>query len=184
MQVVGMKDTLQYAMLNGKPNKDMYRDIRGAVDLCHRDGSLKTEVAANPAKYIHKVRPASDLCISAVFTSRAPVHARGSADTADATCAAVVRCERARQPRWIVQDDKLKDLLVLYRKVGRKVFLATNSLWDYTNVVMNFLIDGATGSAASLDWLQVRRARALFIQRTSLVFCCCGDLVAALPVAR
>lgn len=45
---------------------------------------------------------------------------------------------------------------MLYRKVGRKVFLATNSLWDYTNVVMNFLVDGATGSATSLDWLQVR----------------------------
>lgn len=26
------------------------------MDLCHRDGSLKSEVASNPAKYIHKVR--------------------------------------------------------------------------------------------------------------------------------
>ena len=25
------------------------------MDLCHRDGSLKREVAANPSKYIHDV---------------------------------------------------------------------------------------------------------------------------------
>lgn len=56
MQVVGLKDTQEHAVLNGKPYKDMYRDIRGAVDLCHRDGSLKAEVAACPAKYIHPVR--------------------------------------------------------------------------------------------------------------------------------
>jgi hypothetical protein len=28
----------------------------------------------------------------------------------------------------------------MYKKSGRKLFLATNSLWDYTNVVMNYLI--------------------------------------------
>ena len=32
------------------------RDVRAAVDLCHRDGSLKREVAENPAKYIHEVQ--------------------------------------------------------------------------------------------------------------------------------
>lgn len=61
VQIVELKDTLQHPMLNQKPYKDIYRDIRGAVDLCHRDGSLKAEVAANPGRYIHKVRccPAS-----------------------------------------------------------------------------------------------------------------------------
>jgi hypothetical protein len=33
----------------------MYRDVRAAVDLCHRDGSLKRNVAADPGKYIHDV---------------------------------------------------------------------------------------------------------------------------------
>ena len=56
VQIVDLKDTYGYAVLNGKPYQDLYRDIRGAVDLCHRDGSLKTEVAAHPGKYIHKVR--------------------------------------------------------------------------------------------------------------------------------
>ena len=34
----------------GKSYADIYRDVRGAVDLCHRDGSIKREVAANPEK--------------------------------------------------------------------------------------------------------------------------------------
>ncbi len=32
------------------------QELRTAVDMCHRDGSLKKAVAANPEKYIHKVR--------------------------------------------------------------------------------------------------------------------------------
>ncbi|KAI5063095.1 hypothetical protein GOP47_0021642 [Adiantum capillus-veneris] len=31
----------------------MYKDIRAAVDLCHRDGTLKQAVAEDPSKYIH-----------------------------------------------------------------------------------------------------------------------------------
>lgn len=38
------------------------------------------------------------------------------------------------------QDKQLVPMLQMYKKSGRKVFLATNSLWDYTNVVMNFLV--------------------------------------------
>ena len=34
----------------------IYREVRTAVDLCHRDGSLKQEVASDPGKYIHEVR--------------------------------------------------------------------------------------------------------------------------------
>ena len=37
------------------------RDVRAAVDMCHRDGSLKNAVAKDPAKYIHEVRAASAL---------------------------------------------------------------------------------------------------------------------------
>ena len=54
-----------------------------------------------------------------------------------------------------MQDKHLKPLLDMYRKAGRKVFLATNSLWDYTNVVMNFVVDGRVGSDRSTEWLQV-----------------------------
>ena len=34
----------------------MRRDVRAAVDLCHRDGSLKRSVAADPGRYIHEAR--------------------------------------------------------------------------------------------------------------------------------
>jgi hypothetical protein len=41
---------------------------------------------------------------------------------------------------WCLQDPHLVPMLQMYKASGRKVFLATNSLWDYTNVVMNYLI--------------------------------------------
>ncbi len=41
------------------------------------------------------------------------------------------------------EDPRLAPMLESMRASGRKVFLATNSLWDYTHVVMNFLICGA-----------------------------------------
>lgn len=55
-----------------------------------------------------------------------------------------------------MQDEKLQTLLDMYRRTNRKVFLATNSLWDYTNVVMNFLVDNKAGSERTTDWLRVR----------------------------
>jgi hypothetical protein len=45
-------------------------------------------------------------------------------------------------------------LLESLRSSGRKLFLATNSLWDYTHVVMNFLLTGRTGSNKNMDWLE------------------------------
>jgi HAD superfamily 5'-nucleotidase-like hydrolase len=82
----------------------LYRDVRAAVDLCHRDGSLKSAVAAAPAAYIH-------------------------------------------------EDRRLGPLLDTLRASGRRLFLATNSLWDYTHVVMNYLLCGRTGAAKNGDWL-------------------------------
>ena len=35
---------------NSAAHTQLCRDVRGAVDLCHRDGSIKREVAANPEK--------------------------------------------------------------------------------------------------------------------------------------
>lgn len=71
----------------------MRRDVRAAVDLCHRDGSLKQLVAAEPERYIHP-------------------------------------------------DLRLAPTLEMLREAGKKIFLATNSQWDYTTVVMNFLLTG------------------------------------------
>ncbi|XP_073141074.1 uncharacterized protein [Henckelia pumila] len=86
----------------------MYKDVRAAVDLCHRDGTLKKMVANDPKRYIN-------------------------------------------------EDNSILPMLKMLRDSGRATFLVTNSLWDYTNIVMNFLCGpGALdeGSASSFDWLQ------------------------------
>jgi len=81
------------------------RDVRAAVDLCHRDGSLKQSVAADPEKYMHP-------------------------------------------------DLRLAPTLDMLRAAGKKLFLATNSQWDFTNVVMNFLLTGAAGPVGKTGFKQ------------------------------
>ncbi|KIY91284.1 hypothetical protein MNEG_16680 [Monoraphidium neglectum] len=46
-------------------------------------------------------------------------------------------------------------MLRMYKRSGRKLFLATNSLWDYTHVVMNYLCSGRVGREKNDDWLQL-----------------------------
>ncbi|CAI5960266.1 unnamed protein product [Closterium sp. NIES-64] len=87
----------------------MYRDVRAAVDLCHRDGTLKNAVANDPARYI-------------------------------------------------TRDDELVDMLQMLRDSGRKTFLVTNSLWDYTHVVMNYLVGNCGtrhGKPRDYSWLSL-----------------------------
>ena len=43
-------------------------------------------------------------------------------------------------------------MLKMLRASGRKLFLATNSLWDYTHVIMNFVLEGRSGADKSYDW--------------------------------
>jgi len=105
-QLVEAKDSGVYPVLNRKDFMQMYDEIRAAVDLCHRDGSLKHAVAANPEHFI-------------------------------------------------TADSDLVPLLKALRASGKQVFLLTNSLWDYTNVVMNYLIDGKIGADKTLDWLNL-----------------------------
>ncbi|KAK4753467.1 hypothetical protein SAY87_022265 [Trapa incisa] len=85
----------------------MYKDVRAAVDLCHRDGTLKRMVAMNPKRYIN-------------------------------------------------EDANIVPMLKMLRDSGRSTFLVTNSLWDYTNIVMNFLCNPNTsdGGACNFDWLR------------------------------
>lgn len=87
----------------------MYRDVRAAVDLCHRDGTLKNAVANDPGRYI--------------------------------TC-----------------DDEMVAMLEMLRAAGKKTFLVTNSLWDYTHVVMNYLSGNCGtrgGRERSFEWLKM-----------------------------
>jgi HAD superfamily 5'-nucleotidase-like hydrolase len=92
--------------LTNKPFIDMYAEIRASVDLCHRDGSLKAAVAADPDRYIHR-------------------------------------------------DDALVPMLQALKASGKKVFLLTNSLWDFTNVVMNHLVHGTRGEEKTAEWTEL-----------------------------
>lgn len=44
--------------------------------------------------------------------------------------------------RYIFQDPELGPTLHKLRSAGKRLFLLTNSLWDYTDVVMGYLLDG------------------------------------------
>ncbi|KAK1276288.1 hypothetical protein QJS04_geneDACA003720 [Acorus gramineus] len=107
-QLVDFKDNNPGKILGGADYSRMYKDVRAAVDLCHRDGTLKIMVAKDPKKYIN-------------------------------------------------EDLSIVPMLKMLRDSGRSTFLVTNSLWDYTNVVMNFLCGSRTqedGSSCSYDWLE------------------------------
>jgi FMN phosphatase YigB (HAD superfamily) len=91
--LIDLKDNAEYDVLDFKTYEEIYRDIRECVDLCHRDGVIKDEVAVNPDKYI-------------------------------------------------IVDPGLIPMLKRFRDEGIKVFLLTNSYWEYTVTVMNYLYHG------------------------------------------
>lgn len=80
----GLGHKLEYAKL--------YDDIREAIDLVHRDNSLKRNIRHSISHYIFK-------------------------------------------------DPELGPALHKLRSSGKKIFLLTNSLWDYTDAVMSYLLD-------------------------------------------
>jgi hypothetical protein len=47
--VYPISDKYMYALMIGSYSP-VYKDVRAAVDLCHRDGTLKQAVAQNPSK--------------------------------------------------------------------------------------------------------------------------------------
>jgi 5'-nucleotidase len=49
---------------------------------------------------------------------------------------------KADLPSYIVKDPLLGETLHKFRSSGKKLFLLTNSLYDYTAVVMSYLLDG------------------------------------------
>ena len=100
-QLIDLKERVKGSIT--KTTDEIYRDVRSAIDLSHRDGSIKKKVALEPGKYIQR-------------------------------------------------DPKLHDALTRIRESGRKVFLVTNSLWDYTNVVMNYVL-GNDSQQLNLGWL-------------------------------
>lgn len=91
--LVEMKDSGEHEMLDFKTYGEIYKQIRQSVDLCHRDGVIKDEVARHPDKYI-------------------------------------------------VTDKGMIPMLRRYKEQGVKLFLLTNSFWEYTSTAMNYLYHG------------------------------------------
>ena len=56
----------------------------------------------------------------------------------------------AQLPSYIERDDALAETLHKLRSSGKRLFLLTNSAWDYTTTVMSYLLDGAL--AAYPNW--------------------------------
>ncbi|XP_050267463.1 uncharacterized protein LOC126712244 isoform X1 [Quercus robur] len=107
-QLVDYRDNNPGKVPAGADYSRMYKDVRAAVDLCHRDGTLKQMVAKDPKRYIN-------------------------------------------------EDTAIVPMLKMLRDSGRATFLVTNSLWDYTNIVMNFLCESRTingSNPINFDWLQ------------------------------
>lgn len=66
---------------------------------------------------------------------------RASIDEAhrDDTLKTVIKAE---MPSYVIKDPRLAETLHKLRSSGKKLFLLTNSLWDYSNAVMSYLLDG------------------------------------------
>jgi 5'-nucleotidase len=56
--------------------------------------------------------------------------------------------------KYITYDPNIFPMLESFRKNGRKVFLLTNSLWDYTQVVMNYLQAKKVGDDVDMKWTE------------------------------
>jgi HAD superfamily 5'-nucleotidase-like hydrolase len=92
----------------------------------HPDKILKS-----PLEIYRDVRHSIDLC-----------HRDGS-----------IKLKVAKNPgKYIKRDPLLKDTLERLRQSGRKTFVVTNSLWDYTHVVMNYIFGNDTQNL-TLDWV-------------------------------
>lgn len=91
--LIELKDYGEHEQLDFKTYEEMYRQVRECIDLCHRDGVIKDEVAIDPDKYL-------------------------------------------------VKDDTMISMLQNYKDSGVKVFLLTNSYWEYTVTAMNYLYHG------------------------------------------
>ncbi|CAM9705762.1 unnamed protein product [Pylaiella littoralis] len=57
--------------------------------------------------------------------------------------------------RYIVPDPDMVPMLKRFRQEGVQVFLLTNSLWDYTHVVMNFLCGKSKKEDRTTEWLDL-----------------------------
>ena len=66
-----------------------------------------------------------------------------------------IKLQVAKDPKkYIIYDQNLFPMLKSFREAGKKIFLLTNSLWDYTQVVMNYLEDKKVHDSVDLKWTE------------------------------
>ncbi|CAM9124494.1 unnamed protein product [Chrysoparadoxa australica] len=63
-------------------------------------------------------------------------------------------CVAEDPTQYIVPDPEMVPMLKRLKQEGIKVFLLTNSLWDYTNVVMNYLV-GNPKDKRTTEWVDL-----------------------------
>jgi hypothetical protein len=102
-QLVELKDA-QPALLAHKSYAQMHADVRQAVDMCHRDGSLKRVVAADPGKYIYP-DPALVPLLDMLRSSGRCAAEGGLVPVAKARCAGSAAHGRARCALAASQQD-------------------------------------------------------------------------------
>ena len=65
----------------------------------------------------------------------------------------VIKLQVAKCPeKYITYDPNIFPMLDSFRKAGMKTFLLTNSLYDYTHVVMNYLEGRKAGDKKDYEW--------------------------------
>jgi len=104
------------------------------VDLKDRLGSSSDVLQSRPYQQLwNDLRKCVDLC-----------HRNG-----------VIKQTVAQNPeKYIAYDPNIFPMLDGFRAAGRKVFLLTNSLWDYTQVVMSYLQGKKAGTKKDLKWTE------------------------------
>jgi 5'-nucleotidase len=76
----------------------------------------------------------------------------------------------ANTGKYIVRDAALAPTLDKFRQAGKRLFLLTNSAWDYTDVLMSYLLDGELTDYARwtdyFDRVVVESAKPAFFNRS------------------
>ena len=64
----------------------------------------------------------------------------------------VIKDAVMREPaKYIIYDEMMVPMLQRLKRAGKKVFLLTNSMWEYTNVVMDYLVH-SRGEYTNMKW--------------------------------
>jgi hypothetical protein len=108
----------------------LWTHVKKCVGVCHMDGIIKKMVATNPEQYINY----DSLCKNSLFSYFA-------VSLSDCFLSSLVFAV-------------VFPMFDQFRNYNKKVFLLTNSYWEYTHVVMNYLEGKKTGNKKDFQWME------------------------------